>query len=168
MKKRLLLALTLLPVMVIADNVTFIGADYARTSGFGESVDGYQLGVKSVFDGKVDATLSYAKLSERGVSEDIMGVTVNYGFGDFNTGSLYAGVGYIDVPGGGEGSFQLGYAKTSGSGFDYDAGLVSVEGATFAQVKIRGQMGPGGLGWSLGVSHDGDIASQTAGFNYRF
>jgi hypothetical protein len=166
--KKLVLALSLLPVLAIADNVTFIGADYARASGFGESVDGYQIGVKSVFDGKVDATLSYTKLSEGGASADATGLTVNYGFGNFSEGSFYAGAGYVDGSGSGEGSLQLGYAKTSGGGFDYDVGIFNVDGETSAQAKVRGQIGDGGLGWSVGLSHDGDISAQTAGINYRF
>ena len=45
--KKIVLGLMLLSPVSFADNLSFVGADYFRISGFGESVDGYRLSAKT-------------------------------------------------------------------------------------------------------------------------
>jgi hypothetical protein len=41
--KKFFLIFTLLPAFSFADSVSFVGADYFRVSGYGESADGHQI-----------------------------------------------------------------------------------------------------------------------------
>tara|TARA_B110000967_G_C18668473_1_gene451805 strand:- start:118 stop:621 length:504 start_codon:yes stop_codon:yes gene_type:complete len=166
--KKVFLILTLLPAFSFADNVSFVGADYFRVSGYGESGDGYQISVMSVFNAKTSVNLSHAEISEYGIDISMTTLNVEYAFGSFDDGSFYAGIGGVDGEGISEPAFTLGYSKRSGQGLDYDIGLSTVDGETAFGATLRGEIGGNGLGWHLGAASDGDVSTQTVGLNFKF
>jgi hypothetical protein len=166
--KKVFLILTLLPAFSFADNVSFVGADYFRISGYGESADGYQIGIMSVFNGKTSVGLAQIEVSEDGIDVGVTTLSVDYAFGSFDDGSFYAGIGGVDGEGDSEAAFSLGYSKRSGQGLDYDIGLSTVDGETAFGATLRGEIGENGLGWQIGAASDGDVSSQTVGLNFKF
>ena len=166
--KKVFLVLVLLPAFSFADNVSFVGADYYRVSGFGLSADGYQIGIMSVFNGKTSVGLAQTEISEYGIDISLTTLSVDYAFGSFDDGSFYAGIGGVDGEGDSEAVFSLGYAKINGQGLDYDISLSTVDGETAIGASLRGEIGESGLGWKIGAASDGDISSQTVGINFKF
>ncbi|MDC1210894.1 hypothetical protein N8087_03085 [Porticoccaceae bacterium] len=166
--KKSILGLMLLSSVSFADNVSFVGADYAHVSGFGDSIDGYQLSARSVFNGKVSVGLSYIELSAYGFTTDAATLTIDYAFGSFNDGSFYGGVGIVDGEGGADTGVTLGYSKISGEGLDFDVSVAHVDGESALGVALRGPIGDSGLGWNIGATTDGDLSSQSVGINFKF
>ncbi|MDG1495491.1 MAG: hypothetical protein P8Q91_06445 [Porticoccaceae bacterium] len=166
--KKIVLGLMLLSPVSFADNLSFVGADYFRISGFGESVDGYRLSAMNVFSGKTAVGLSYIRVSENGVSADVTALNADYAFGSFNDGSFYIGGSVQDSDAGSDAGVAIGYAKISGEGLDFNVSVAHVDGESALGVVLRGPLGDSGLGWNLGASTDGDLSSQSAGINFKF
>jgi hypothetical protein len=165
--KKFFLIFTLLPAFSFADSVSFVGADYFRVSGYGESADGHQISVMSVFNAQTSVALSRVEVSKNGIDISVTNLAVEHAFGSFNDGSFYVGMGIVDgeafEPG-----FTLGFSKRSGQGLDYDIGLSTVDGETSFGATLRGEIGGNGLGWRVGTSSDGDIELHTVGLNFKF
>lgn len=166
--KKSILGLMLLSSVSFADNVSFFGAEYIHVSGFGDSIDGYQLSARSVINGKASVGLSYIELSAYGVTSDAVTLMIDYAFGSFDDGSFYGGVGAVDGEGGADTGVTLGYSKRSGEGLDFDVSVAHIDGESALDVTLRGPIGDSGLGWNIGVSTDGDLSSQSAGINFKF
>lgn len=166
--KKFLLVFTLLPTFSFADNVSFIGANYIRMSGYGDSFSGYHVSGMTVINAKTSVELSHIRVSEGGSDASATGLEVDYAFGSFDNGSFYAGIGGASGEGSSEAFFSLGYANRSGQGLDYDVGLSHSDGATAIGAALRGEIGSSGLGWHIGAASDGEISSQTAGLNFKF
>lgn len=172
--KKLGLALLLLPTISFADNVNFVGAEYAWTSGYtGLNVDGYTVSYKAVIDENLSAGLGYVVIDVEdyygyGYRSDVAIAQVDYAFGSFKTGSLYAGVGIGFSDGNTEEAVEVGFAKRSGEGFDYGLAVTFDDGDSAVEASFRAPLGDSGLGWTFGVGVSDGITASRTGLNIAF
>ena len=144
--KNIVFALLLLPAVSFAENVNFFGAKYAWMSGTPDeiSVDGYTVGYTSVIDEKLSAGVSYVVMDAEtyggyGVRADYAVAKIDFAFGSFNAGSLYAG-----------------------------AGMAFADGETAVGVSFRAPLGDSGLGWEFGVVGSDGITTTSTGLSISF
>ena len=173
--KNIVFALLLLPAVSFAENVNFFGAKYAWMSGIPDeiSVDGYTVGYTSVIDEKLSAGVSYVVMDAEtyggyGVRADYAVAKIDFAFGSFNAGSLYAGAGMAFADGETAEAFTVGFAKRSGEEFDYDFAVAFDDGETAVGVSFRAPLGDSGLGWEFGVVGSDGITTTSTGLSISF
>lgn len=173
--KKLGLVLLLLPAISFADNVNFLGAEYAWVSGIPDeiSVDGYTIAYTSVMNEKLSAGVSYVVLDAvdyygYGVRADYATAQIDFAFGSFNTGSFYAGAGMAFADGDTAEAFKVGFAKRSGEGFDYDLAVAFEDGESAVGASFRAPLGDSGLGWTFGVVGSDGVTTTHTGLNMSF
>jgi len=172
--KKLGLALLLLPTISFADDVHFIGADYAWVSGVsGLNIDGYTVSYRAVIDESFSAGLEYVVIDAEnyygsGYRTDYTVAKVDFAFGSFKTGSLYAGVGIGFVDGDNAEAVEVGFAKRSGEEFDYGLAVIFEDGDSAVEASIRAPLGDSGLGWTFDVNVSDGITVSRTGLNIAF
>lgn len=169
--KKLFFALLLLPTVSFADNVNFASLNHVTLSDGIESVNGYSLGYQGVFDGKISLALTHFE-SQDDICDgcDIQSLVASYAFGSFDEGSFYLGASVGDSSEADESShgINIGYAKSSGNGLDYNVSAAVVEGIAAFGVTLRAPIGDSGLGWQVGLAESEGVTTTTAGLSMAF
>ena len=119
---------------------------------------------------KLSFGVSYGRAEVGIFSGNVYGVGLAYAFTDFNTGSFFVDVDYINVDLGvsaDDTTFGLGYAKASGDGLDYSVGISDTDAGTVFGAGITSWLG-NGLGIGAGISADDNDTSYSLSLIYKF
>ena len=163
MKKILLLLL----ISFIA-KPDYSGVDLSLTSD--GDVDIVGIGYEQVTS-KLSFGVSYGRAEVGIFSGNVYGVGLAYAFTDFNTGSFFVDVDYINVDvlgsSASDTSFGLGYAKASGDGLDYSVGISDSDAGTVFSAGLTSWLG-NGLGIGAGIGADDNDTSYSLSLIYKF
>jgi hypothetical protein len=167
MMKNIALALLLLPAISLAENVSYVDLNMTIFDAGHDSVDGFEAGLKTVFDGKlsIDVSQFYAENSDD--FPDLKEFSVAYALDSFNDGSFYVGAGVVDA-GSAEAATSVGYAKLSGNGLDYNVSVSRIDGQNVIGFALSGQDGDSGLGWNASMRTDGEVDVTSVGLSFIF
>ena len=106
-----------------------------------------------------------------GISGTVSGVDLAYAFTDFNTGSFFVDVDYINVDvlgsSASDTSFGLGYAKASGDGLDYSVGISDSDAGAVFSAGLTSWLG-NGLGIGAGIAADDNDTAFNLSLTYKF
>ena len=169
--KKFVFVLLFLPALSFADSVNFASISHVTIDDGFESVNGYTLGYQGVFGGKLALGLSHLE-SQDDVCDgcDIQSLSVNIAIGSFAEGSFYLGANYSDSSEAVDSAngFNVGYAKMTGEGLDYNVSAAVVEGVTAMGVSLRSAFGDSGLGWQLSLAESNGVTTTSAGISFAF
>ena len=119
---------------------------------------------------KLSFGVSYGRAEVGIFSGNVYGVGLAYAFTDFNTGSFFVDVDYINVDLGvsaDDTTFGLGYAKASGDGLDYSVGISDTDAGTVFSAGLTSWLG-NGLGIGAGIGADDNDTSYSLSLIYKF
>lgn len=120
---------------------------------------------------KLSFGVSYGRAEVGSISGNVYGVGLAYAFTDFNTGSFFVDVDYINVDVLGvsvsDTNFGLGYAKASGDGLDYSVGISDSDAGTVFSAGLTSWLG-NGLGIGAGIGADDNDTSYSLSLIYKF
>ena len=163
--KKSLLALCFLSTTSIA-NVNFLGFGYTQYSGWGDSLDGFNIFYSGIIE-KIGISSGGEFLNDGGNDSTSFGM--RYALTSaFSEGSPYIGAAYSRISGGdSDTNFVIGYAKIDGEGFDYDVSITDTDYDSIISGSLRIPL-EGNMGFNIGVASDGDITKTTLGLSMKF
>lgn len=165
--KKIALALLLLPAISFAENVSYVDLNMTIFDAGHDSVDGFEAGLKTVFDGKLSVDVGHFYAEDSDVSPSIKELSVAYAIDSFTEGSFYVEAGVVDA-GSAELASTVGYAKLSGSGIDYDVSVSRIDGQNVIGLGLSGREGDSGLGWNASLRTDGEVDITSVGLSFIF
>jgi hypothetical protein len=165
--KNIALALLLLPAISLAENISYVDLNITIFDAGSESVDGFEAGLKTVFDGKLAIDISHFYAESSDVFPDLKEFSVAYAIDSFDDGSFYAEAGVVDGASA-ELATSVGYAKLSGNGIDYDVSVSRIDGQNLIGFALSGQAGDSGLGWNASMRTDGEVDITSVGLSFIF
>ena len=153
-----------------ADDFTQLGVSYTDYDVNGFSADSIDIGYGQQ-NGKLRYGINVGRLDAGGSSETAWSTGIDYGFGDWEAGTFYVGLGYTDSGSSdGDGIYDVGYRRSSSSGTNYYISIVDCFDDCGDQTIAAGVSFDVGSGnWlGLGYATEDDVDAIQISYNKKW
>lgn len=151
-----------------ADDFTEFGIGYSDYDISGFSADSISVGYGQQSD-NLRFSFNIGELDVLGSSTTIWTTGIDYGFGDWEAGTFYAGIGYTDsdLGDGGDALYDIGYRRSASSGTNYYISIVDCfsDCGSDAAIGTGFSFDVGGGNW-LGLGYASDDVADVISVSY--